>query len=183
MTSEATTDVGRKDLRSVEAVMDQVGRAQTHFELMAIRFVECSARYDDILDGKEQEVRIGIADQKVVRKDDLLEVAMRFEFLAPSPVPEEQTKQVALFARIRLEYELVKDRGAVDDADATAFGRVNGIYNAWPYLREFVQTSLLRLGLPPFELPLLRAGAAAHLAGLVDPPAVDTTPAGKSAPE
>jgi len=163
--------------------MDQVGRAQTHFELMAIRFIECSARYDDLLDGKEQEVRIGIADQKAVRRDDLLEVTMRFEFFAPSPVPEEQTKQVALFARIRLEYELVKDRGAVDDADATVFGRVNGIYNAWPYLREFVQSGLLRLGLPPFELPLLRAGAAAHLAGLVDPPTEGRKPAESPATE
>lgn len=163
--------------------MDQVGRAQTHFELVAIRFVESSAKYDDIVDGKEPEVRISIADQKVVRRDDVLEVTMRFEFIAPSPFAEEQSKQVALFARVRLEYQLVKDRGAVDDDDATVFGRVNGIYNAWPYLREFVQSGLLRLGLPPFELPLLRAGAAAHLAGLVDPPAEGGKPAESLATE
>lgn len=150
--------------------MDRVGHAQRHFELREIRFVECSAKYDDFADGREAAVRIGIADQTVVRNGKVLQVAMRFEFIAPSPIPDEASKRVELHARMRLEYDAVESRGEVDDASADVFARVNGIYNAWPYLREYVQASLMRLGLPSFELPLLRAGAAAQLAGLVDPP-------------
>ena len=36
-----------------------------------------------------------------------------------------------------------------------AFGRLNGVFNAWPYWREFVQSSLSRLSLPPVTVPLL----------------------------
>ena len=37
------------------------------------------------------------------------------------------------------------------------FAVTNGIYNAWPYWREFVQSMFARMGLPPVVLPLLRA--------------------------
>lgn len=36
------------------------------------------------------------------------------------------------------------------------FARVNAIYNAWPFWREFVQSMMLRQGLPPFVLPLMK---------------------------
>lgn len=36
------------------------------------------------------------------------------------------------------------------------FARVNGAYNAWPYLREFVQTSAARVGLLPVTMPVFR---------------------------
>jgi preprotein translocase subunit SecB len=32
---------------------------------------------------------------------------------------------------------------------------MNGIYNIWPYWREYVQTTTSRLGLPPLTLPVL----------------------------
>lgn len=37
-----------------------------------------------------------------------------------------------------------------------AFGNINGIYNAWPYWREFVQNSVARMGLPPLTIPVFR---------------------------
>jgi hypothetical protein len=153
--------------------MKRVARAQQCFELSSLRFVEYSARYDTAVGENEPELRIGIADQEVEISDDAVGVKMRFEFLAPSPYQDEDKRRVEVTARIRVEYTRPNERGQFDRDDADVFARVNGIYNAWPYLREFVQTSLGRLGLPPFELPLLRPGAAAGLAGLVDPPVVN----------
>lgn len=37
-----------------------------------------------------------------------------------------------------------------------AFAALNGTYNAWPYLRELVQSMLTRLGLPGLALPVFR---------------------------
>jgi preprotein translocase subunit SecB len=43
----------------------------------------------------------------------------------------------------------------IDDEHVKAFGRINGIHNAWPYWREYVQSTTVRLGLPPLALPLM----------------------------
>lgn len=48
---------------------------------------------------------------------------------------------------------------ACDPSDLDAFARMNGVYNAWPYWREFLQASLGRMGLPPLVLPVLTQGA------------------------
>lgn len=37
-----------------------------------------------------------------------------------------------------------------------AFVSLNGLYNAWPYLRELVQSTAGRMGLPPVVLPVFR---------------------------
>lgn len=38
----------------------------------------------------------------------------------------------------------------------TAFAIINGRFNAWPYWREYVQSTTVRMGLPPLMLPLLK---------------------------
>jgi hypothetical protein len=58
-----------------------------------------------------------------------------------------------------------------------AFANVNGIYNAWPYFRELVQSMASRAGLPPIVLPVFRV--ARPSAPVVAPPAVEPQPAVK----
>ena len=73
-------------------------------------------------------------------------------------VPE-QAKEDALVSietRFELEYRL-PEGFRVDPQTLTAFAETNGIYNIWPYWREFVQSTFVRMGLPPLVLPLLRA--------------------------
>lgn len=43
-----------------------------------------------------------------------------------------------------------------------AFSRLNSVFIAWPYLREFAQGSTCRMGLPPLTLPLMTAPAIAR---------------------
>jgi len=170
VTTNPAQPAGIDSERTVESVMKRVSRAQRLFELSSLRFIDCRASYDRTPDGEEHSLRIGIADQEVELDENVLSIRMRFEFRGPSPFEEEQDRLVDVTATVRVEYVRPEDRGDIDRSEADVFARVNGIYNAWPYLREFVQTSLVRLSLPPFELPLLRPGAAAQLAGLVDPP-------------
>jgi hypothetical protein len=51
----------------------------------------------------------------------------------------------------------------LSDTDVAAFATINGPFNAWPYWREFTQSSLSRLGLPVFALPLFRVADAQRL--------------------
>jgi len=38
------------------------------------------------------------------------------------------------------------------------FAETNGLYNAWPYWREFVQNTAARMSLPGLTVPVLRLG-------------------------
>jgi len=47
----------------------------------------------------------------------------------------------------------------LDDLSAEnfqAFGHANGIYNAWPYWREFIQSMTARMGVPSLTIPVFR---------------------------
>ncbi len=46
----------------------------------------------------------------------------------------------------------------IDEEKVDAFGKMNAVYNAWPYVREFVQSTLVRMGLPALTLPVLTSG-------------------------
>ena len=46
------------------------------------------------------------------------------------------------------------------DAFLKAFAEVNGVYNAWPYFRELLQSTAARMGLPPVVVPVYRATGA-----------------------
>ena len=63
---------------------------------------------------------------------------------------------VSIETSFELQYRLPEGL-RVEPQTLTTFAETNGIYNAWPYWREFVQSTLARMGLPPVVLPLLRA--------------------------
>ena len=56
-------------------------------------------------------------------------------------------------ARYRLVYRVTTRPTA---ADANAFAELNGVFNAWPFWRELVQASAMRMNLPPPVVPLLK---------------------------
>jgi preprotein translocase subunit SecB len=62
-------------------------------------------------------------------------------------------------AAVKIQYELeyrVPEDFKASRADLTAFAKVNGVFNAWPYFREIVQTATMRMDLPPVVLPVYR---------------------------
>ena len=46
-----------------------------------------------------------------------------------------------------------------------AFARLNGVYNAWPYWRELIQTVSGRIGLGPLVVPVFRTTAGGTATG------------------
>ena len=67
-------------------------------------------------------------------------------------------------------HELESHRGTQFDPDITdalldmivsqelgqMFASRNGIFNAWPFFREFVQSTVARMGMPPLMIPLFK---------------------------
>jgi preprotein translocase subunit SecB len=62
---------------------------------------------------------------------------------------------VTVKATFELEYRIPEDL-AVTAGQLEAFAGLNGMFNAWPYWREFIQAMTSRMGLPPLVLPVYR---------------------------
>ncbi|MXZ73228.1 MAG: hypothetical protein F4Z04_17230 [Acidobacteria bacterium] len=62
-------------------------------------------------------------------------------------------------AEIRGTFELLYRIPADEDfssEELAAFAQINAVFNAWPYWREFVQTSLARMDMPVLTVPVFR---------------------------
>jgi preprotein translocase subunit SecB len=58
-------------------------------------------------------------------------------------------------AEFALEYSVSESPIGITDEAASAFGKMTGIHNVWPYWREYVQSVSVRAGFPPLVLPLV----------------------------
>ena len=68
-------------------------------------------------------------------------------------------------AEFILDYRVDESLTGIPDEAATAFGKMNGIHNIWPYWREYVQSTSMRAGFPPIAIPLMTVGSMlAHYA-------------------
>jgi hypothetical protein len=67
---------------------------------------------------------------------------------------ETQEPPVKITASFLVRYRL-RSAEELEDANFDAFGKINGVHNAWPFWREFVQSSMWRLGLPSLTIPVL----------------------------
>ncbi len=95
------------------------------------------------------------AEADVARDPDRLFLLEKFSLKAVSQKKKGAKPIVDIQATFLLTYEL-KEPEIFPPAHFLAFARMNGIYNAWPYWREYVQNVTGRMGLPPLTLPVFR---------------------------
>lgn len=69
--------------------------------------------------------------------------------------PEEQESPISMAVTFALTYSLA-DAPSRPDEILQEFARVNGAFNAWPYWREYIQSTAARMSLPPLVLPVFR---------------------------
>jgi hypothetical protein len=59
-------------------------------------------------------------------------------------------------ATFLVRYQFVDQAKPASRVEVEAFRKGHAVLAAWPYLREFVQTTIVRMGFPTEPLPLLR---------------------------
>ncbi len=97
------------------------------------------------------------------RESRRIRVTVDFSLRAFHEAPENpQTAPLFVEVGFALTYALTSDEG-IDDEKVDAFGRMNGVYNAWPYIRELVQSTITRMSLPALTLPVLTSGLLAEI--------------------
>ncbi|PNU20867.1 hypothetical protein C2E25_04560 [Geothermobacter hydrogeniphilus] len=106
---------------------------------------------------KYPEVRVSFTPEKASykQKGNQLEVRQKFIFLLDEFEDGDQ-KPHKLF-ELKGEYALTyRSEAKMDDELFELFKARNIPVNLQPYIRELVQSSLTRVGLPPFTLPVLK---------------------------
>jgi hypothetical protein len=134
-----------------------------------IRVVEAnlrtSIRPSDDPESLEADVR---RNARVVQLPDdgvfIIRVDFAFSAHRMSEPDQEEKKSktldaaaIAVSVSFELNYRIPANASAPEDT-LNEFAQINGIFNAWPYFREFVHAALARMGLPPFILPVYRLG-------------------------
>lgn len=88
--------------------------------------------------------------------DNLLPVACDFSLTARKE--EEPRREVMrVEATFLVSYDVAHPQD-ISPEDVHHFARINPLYNAWSYWREFVHSMTTRMGLPPLLVPLLKIG-------------------------
>lgn len=90
---------------------------------------------------------------KFISESRLLVCGVRF-FLGAA-VGKGSEPVVEVFCEYSLTYALPDEIPCSDD-DAAEFCALNGVYNAWPFFREHVQSLTSKMNVPPIILPLRR---------------------------
>ncbi len=91
----------------------------------------------------------------VLSKDgDVVLAAIEFNLVVTTKV-EPDDPLISIRLAFELEYRRVAKDVPIADSDLERFARINGVYNAWPYIRELVASSIMRLGYPALTLPSL----------------------------
>ncbi len=91
---------------------------------------------------------------QVDKKTGYVVVIAKFNFKAFTN-SKTQEAVILIDASFVLSYKIENFEGLTQEG-FEQFASLNGIYNAWPYWREFVQNTVVRMGLPPLSIPVFR---------------------------
>lgn len=83
-------------------------------------------------------------------------VSVFVEFAVSASIAASSEPQVMVTGTFALEYARASKEANLDPSNVDAFAKINGPYNAWPYIREVVAAAFGRMGYPRLTLePLI----------------------------
>ncbi len=152
---------------SVEKAADALSlaaRVARRADLLSV-WVESAAF--DVRDVKAEDAGLAVqCAQEFERTGDQLQVRVRCGLTAQAQVGKRPNQVIHIKADFVLRYLLGgAEESSLPEEAIDRFARINGVYNAWPYWREFVQNCTMRTELPPLTLPVLNISGAVALAG------------------
>lgn len=135
--------------------MDLAGPVSDRVQIQNIVLAESSARrHPDCADPPANlAMRVAVTtDYK--ESEFLIQVRPTFT-LVGRDTAENTEEKLHIEALFVLQYKVPSFDG-LSKANIDAFGELNGVFNVWPYWREFVQNMTVRMGLPPLTVPVYR---------------------------
>ena len=124
-------------------------------QLTGIRLVRCKCERKPVAAKSKRFYNITTSTEvSPDREKSQLVVVVNFHLRA---FHEEDARRPVLTIEVSfvLAYELPSFDGLTQEG-FDQFADFNGVFNAWPYWREFVQNTVARMGLPPLTVPVFR---------------------------
>ncbi|MBN2377350.1 MAG: hypothetical protein JXD22_13185 [Sedimentisphaerales bacterium] len=125
-------------------------------EIFEVRLIECECKQTPLADQGKQ-----VLDYKYSVKAELdkerSQILLLPEFKMTAKPEKSAADKLSLSIQAKFLLAYTIDSTAIfTKKNIDAFGQINGIYNAWPYWREFVQATIARMGLPKLVIPVFR---------------------------
>ncbi len=128
---------------SIEAILLSESRTK--------RTPDLGSRYESVqFSSIIQGIRFGID-----REEKKISVIPTFSIRSQVEEQDDHDNILTIDATFVLIYGIDSTEG-IEDRHVEAFGYTSGIYNAWPYWREFVQNTTVRMGMTPLVVPVFR---------------------------
>lgn len=124
-------------------------------QLRDVRLISCKCDQTPVATLGKKDYDINYSTEvQVDKKNGYVIVTAKFHFEAFSE-SKTQKPVILIDASFLLAYKIENFEGLTQKG-FEQFANLNGIYNAWPYWREFVQNTVTRMGLPSLTIPVFR---------------------------
>jgi len=147
-----------------ESKLEPAKRLMSCAEIESIRLVEGRFAYtpahrEDVKGrkGGALQISVDLSARGKLAHPRKLNVGIRFSLTGRKD--SEKSKQLLIGAKFELIYT-VPPGIEPSEGEIDAFANTNALLNVWPFWREFVHSSINRMGLPPLTLPLFRMAAS-----------------------
>jgi len=128
-------------------------------EVVALKIVhlwETECKRDVEFKPKKLDISMDITTSKLNSRDEkLLPYSCQIYLTATDKT--EAKEAFVISAKYCLVYEF-KEEYEASEQEFENFGRINVVFNAWPYIREYVQNTLARMNFGPLVLPSVTIG-------------------------
>lgn len=141
-------------------LLRKVSEVAARVEIRDIRLVKIAASLSDPLPESGQTIAVELdhgVKADVIDSSTLL-AQVRFTLAAKASI-EAEKPFVEIGATFQLLYQ-GENIGDIPHQSWSSFASVNAVHNAWPYLRELVQSISSRMSVPPLTVPLLKVQPA-----------------------
>ncbi len=126
-------------------------------EIDCIQLVETVAKRKTFREKLPEKVETGVGVHAQL-DDKASRIAVRARFTLTARYQETATgdDEVLRIEAVFLLVYRVDSTVGLKRANIDAFGELNAVFNAWPYWREYVQATTVRMGLPALTVPALK---------------------------
>ena len=121
-----------------------------------IRLRCCRATADLPSPGTPLRIEFGFNGETTADRESNKIAVRAFLMVRANTADGSESRSLAfqLEAEFLLDYAINSFDGITEE-ELDAFGKMNGIYNVWPYWRQYVQTTTVSMGFPALTLPVL----------------------------
>ncbi len=127
-------------------------------QILDVRLLETRAEHKPFDSDNPGSVTTNIhVENNFNEQSKLLKVFPHFSLVVSQKDDSPENVFLRIEARFSVTYSLNSSEGLLQE-NYNAFGERNGVYNVWPYWREFVHSITSRMGLPPLIVPVYVIG-------------------------